>query len=106
MRWSWIWGLGADPIMGVLMGTGDDVEIRREPRWGWQQRREPWVCTSRNAEGCWPALEAGRGRDGCKTPGSIREPGLLPAVPDFCSQLGGNRFLVFLSRSVYTDSLN
>lgn len=36
----------------------------------------------------------------------LREPGQLPAVPDFCSQLGENRFLVFLSRSVCTDSLN
>ena len=93
-------------MTGVLMGTGDNAEIQREPPWAWRQRQEPRVCVSRNAEGRWPAPEAGRGRDRCKTSGSLWEPGQLPAVPDFCSQLCKNRFLVFLSCSGCTDSLN
>ena len=61
-------------MMGVLMGTGDDVEIQREPRWGWRQRREPWVWTSRNAEGCWPALEADEAGTGARPPGASGSP--------------------------------
>lgn len=74
-------------MTGVLMGTGDDAETQREPRWAWRQRLEPRVCVSRDAEGRRPAPEAGRGRDRCKTSRSLREPGQLPAVPDLCSQL-------------------
>lgn len=69
MRWSWIWG-GPDPMTGVLMGTGDNAETQREPRWAWRQRLEPRVCVSRNAEGRRPAPELDEAGTGARPPGA------------------------------------